>query len=182
MLCVRWIEHFVPHNKSNSHPNPDLNEDYSRLDTHAMSEPSPTDYIAVAFLVDSSLAVASDWNLVLKAYIAPMIRRLGEVHSIAIQQVRSFRQSVALGLTTAYVVPSSNSHLRHRRYPPVPCDHETLLLLPPTSHQRITRESSRSRPRTDCQWRREWHGRARGFGCRHRGAPLDIFSEHPHAF
>ncbi|KAJ7465191.1 hypothetical protein FB451DRAFT_1561577 [Mycena latifolia] len=36
--------------------------------------------IAIAFVVDSSAALASEWSALIQAYIMPMLRRLGEAH------------------------------------------------------------------------------------------------------
>ncbi len=38
----------------------------------------PENTIAVAFVVDASLSLASQWHLVIGQYVAPMLKRLSE--------------------------------------------------------------------------------------------------------
>ena len=39
------------------------------------------EFVSVAYVVDASLALASEWNQVLAEYLLPLLHRLGEAYT-----------------------------------------------------------------------------------------------------
>ena len=84
------------------------------LGSFAQSPPTTfpmAEVVAVAYVLDASLALASEWRQALAEYILPLLQRLGELHTNP--HVRASIPSLRLGCAhISPVVPPGGSYLR----------------------------------------------------------------------
>lgn len=70
----------------------------------AASDPSLPDTLAIAFVVESSVAIADEWHRIIQEYVAAMVKRLLETNPKykVSRLTSSFRNSIVLTSAASY--------------------------------------------------------------------------------
>lgn len=141
---------------------------------------NPSPEMAIAFVVESSLTVASDWSRIIADYVSPILRRLYESNpSAKVCSVCLFSPHCPL-LIHPSPAPLGVHHLRDRRYSAVSPLVQAFLPRQPPSHDRNERVPCLAWYRHhQLRWGSR-DGRPRGPRCSDRGPspplpPLNLF-------
>jgi hypothetical protein len=99
-----------------------------------------TEFLAVACVVESSLVLASEWSRILVDYISPLLKRLGEAHTMGSQSTVYSLSYYALRVVhPGTQVSHGVCDIWDNRYPPNTFTRKEVLCPIPSSHQRIAR-------------------------------------------
>lgn len=99
---------------------------------------STIELVAVACVVESSLVLASEWSRVLVDYISPLLKRLGEAHTVG-HQMMVCRYSLLFILfeLTSKTVPDSFCDICHSRHQTNTTSSKAFLCPGPIYYERV---------------------------------------------
>ena len=112
--------------------------------------------VSVAYVVDASLDLASEWNQVLAEYLLPLLQRLAEAHPNPQVSPAMLRSDA---ISRPIPVPARRSILWPRRDETNPFTGEAFLRAPTNHDEGATREAGGHGLGPYRLRRTDWHGR-----------------------